>query len=247
MNSRLVALSGVRSQSPYQSTGYEVCRRQQPRQVIEIDEAYAAVAHDRLVGIDKPIVVGEVHDPRLRIGRRVEELLDPPVICRGDGSSSVGRPGEPGLPRRIAAFEGEPAIVGQVIMGGSQDGDGIVVAQQRLEGMTRHVDEVEALGQTQRLALGLDPGDPPGAWTRSGHAEHALGRIGAGNGEPLLGDAAGQQPGAASEVEHPATDLQGQRQVEVVADVPGIEMVVERGEQGILEHLVDVSRHRRPV
>ena len=103
--------------------------------------------------------------------------------------------------------------------------------------------------QTQRLAHALDPGDPLGARTRSRHAQHALGGIDAGHGKAFLGDPARQQPGAAAEVEHARAALQrpASAEVEVVADVPAVEVVVERGEQGILEHLIgsrDIARCR---
>ena len=103
--------------------------------MIQIDKAYAAVADDRLVGVQKPIVMGDVDDPSIRVSRRIEKLLDPAVVCRGDNPSFVRRPGLPRLPGWIAALEGESAVFGQVIVGSSQDGDGIVIGQQRLEGM----------------------------------------------------------------------------------------------------------------
>ena len=105
----------------------------------------------------------------MQICRCIEKRLDPAVVCRRDNPSVVGRPGQPRLARRIAALKGESAIFGQVIMGSSQDGDGVVIGQQRLECMTGHVDEIEAPRQTERLTFRLDPGDPLGSGARSSH------------------------------------------------------------------------------
>jgi hypothetical protein len=95
--------------------------------MIQINETYAAAADERLVGIKKPVVVSDVDDPCSRVSHRIEILFYPAMLCRGDDRSFVGCPGEPGLAGWIAAFEDEAAVFAQVIMGGSQDGDGIVV------------------------------------------------------------------------------------------------------------------------
>ena len=204
MNSRLVSVSGDRSQSPYQVDRRKICRRQQSLEVIEIDEADAAAADDRLAGVGKPIVCGKVHDAGVRLGLRVEELLDLAVVYRGGAPSLVRRPGLPRLSRRIAGLEGEQAIVGQVVAGRPQDRDGVLVGQQGLEGVAGHVDEIEALRQSHGLAHALDPGDPLGARPRPRHAQHALRRIDAGHGKTFLGNPARQQSRAAAKVEDSA-------------------------------------------
>jgi hypothetical protein len=70
-------------------------------------------------------------------------------------------------------------------------------------------------------------------------------RIDAGYGKTFLGNPARQQSRAAAKVEDMRAAFQRPRQaeVEVVADIPAVEVVVERGEEGILEHLI--GRHYR--
>ena len=59
--------------------------------MIEIDEADATAADDRLACVDKPIVSSEIHDAGGRVGFGVEELLNLAVVCRGRPPSLVGR------------------------------------------------------------------------------------------------------------------------------------------------------------
>jgi hypothetical protein len=80
---------------------------------------------------------------------------------------------------------------------------------------------------------------PPG---RARHPQHARGRLGADHiaplGRPLGRDAAGQPADAAAQIEHrPAADLARQAEIEIVPRPPGIEVVVDGCEQGVLEEI----------
>ena len=74
----------------------------------------------------------------------------------------------------------------------------------------------------------------------------ARGRVGPDHLEPRGGDAAGQPAGAAAQIEDGAADLARQPEIEFIARRPGIEVVVDGGEQGIVEDVGGLG-HRDEV
>ncbi len=117
--------------------------------MIVIHKTQARAACYCLTGVQKAVVVREVHDSCPCVNYSCPRLLDAAMFNCCDGVSLIGCPGQPRSFRGVAGLENEPAVFGQVVVGGSQEADCFVIAQQCLERMTGHIDEVEAQRRTR--------------------------------------------------------------------------------------------------
>ena len=111
-----------------------------------------------------------------------------------------------------------------------EDRHRILIGEQGLEGMARHIDEGEALGEVEVLARGMNPAHALRPLPAARDCEHAEGGIGARHLEAFGRHAHGRQAGAAAEVEHRPAGFPRQSEIELVVLPPAVEMIVEPGD-----------------
>lgn len=138
-------------------------------------------------------------------------------------------------------LEGKAPVTRQVPRDIAERRQDVLVAQQRLERMTGHVDEIEAVRQLQALTTALHPPDILGPRPCPGHAQHAVGWIHPDHVAALGRDTTGKHARAATEIEHAAACLARQVEVERIARRPPVEVVVDGGRGFVLEDLVGAS------
>jgi hypothetical protein len=237
MISGLAGVSGLRSQSPYRSATASPASARNAGQGGNVQEPQGGSADLRLWPVPALEGLGERHPVRDRIDLGLLPHPYDTAVRAGEVAHPVGRPGLPGAGRRVPRLEDEPPVGREGGPDGAQRQAQLLVADEDLEGVPGHHDEIELaapLHGPQISERPLDTGFPPACLD-----EHRGGGVDSREppGVSLAAGPAQQLPGTAPDIEHGA-GRHHQVQTEVVPGAPRIETVVQRGQGQVRERAI---------